>query len=244
MGMKEMFLSHGFNDYLSKPVEISKLDDILSAWIPKEKQVTKPADEEVSAEDVSFFPAGCIVEGLNLEAGRSRYPEKTYLEVLRSYTIHTPALLEKLRERKSADEYTVTVHGLKGATFGICAEGIAKQAEALEAASRAGDIPFIDTNNITLINAAEKLVKDLSELLAAIKENEGEKPLSGKPDTVLLKEFADACRHFKASIMDEVLVKLEAYRYESGGELVTWLREQTDNLEYDVILERLDKENE
>ena len=40
--------------------------------------------------------------------------------------------------------------------------------------------------------------------------------------------------------MEEILRKLEENEYESGGELIIWLREQLDNLEYDVIGERLE----
>ena len=37
-GMREMFLEKGFNDFLGKPIDVSQLDEILSRWIPKEKQ--------------------------------------------------------------------------------------------------------------------------------------------------------------------------------------------------------------
>jgi CheY-like chemotaxis protein len=37
-GMEEMFLANGFNDCLSKPIEMSRLDDILRVWIPAEKR--------------------------------------------------------------------------------------------------------------------------------------------------------------------------------------------------------------
>jgi len=37
-GTKEMFLSNGFNDFLSKPIDIMKLNTILGKWIPREKQ--------------------------------------------------------------------------------------------------------------------------------------------------------------------------------------------------------------
>jgi signal transduction histidine kinase/CheY-like chemotaxis protein len=40
-GMKEMFLQNGFNDYLSKPVEIAKLNEIMEKWIPAEKRITR-----------------------------------------------------------------------------------------------------------------------------------------------------------------------------------------------------------
>jgi signal transduction histidine kinase/DNA-binding NarL/FixJ family response regulator/HPt (histidine-containing phosphotransfer) domain-containing protein len=38
-GMREMFLQNGFNDYLAKPIEMTKLDEILLRWIPGNKQV-------------------------------------------------------------------------------------------------------------------------------------------------------------------------------------------------------------
>jgi len=37
-GTKEMFLSNGFDDFLSKPIDTIKLNAILGKWIPKEKQ--------------------------------------------------------------------------------------------------------------------------------------------------------------------------------------------------------------
>jgi CheY-like chemotaxis protein len=39
--MREMFLEEGFNDYLSKPISRSKLDEILLKWMPQEKQQTE-----------------------------------------------------------------------------------------------------------------------------------------------------------------------------------------------------------
>ncbi|MDR0655253.1 MAG: response regulator [Treponema sp.] len=39
VGMKEMFLENGFDDYLSKPIEISAMHAIIKKWIPKEKQL-------------------------------------------------------------------------------------------------------------------------------------------------------------------------------------------------------------
>ena len=37
-GMKEMFLEKGFNDFLTKPIDLSKLNEILEYWIPAEKR--------------------------------------------------------------------------------------------------------------------------------------------------------------------------------------------------------------
>jgi CheY-like chemotaxis protein len=36
-GVKEMFLSNGFNDFISKPLGMQELDDILKKWISNKK---------------------------------------------------------------------------------------------------------------------------------------------------------------------------------------------------------------
>ena len=36
VGMEEMYLQNGFNAYLSKPIDIQKLNAILEKWIPTE----------------------------------------------------------------------------------------------------------------------------------------------------------------------------------------------------------------
>jgi len=41
-GAKEMFLESGFNDFLSKPIAVNKLNEILKTWIPLEKQKNPP----------------------------------------------------------------------------------------------------------------------------------------------------------------------------------------------------------
>ncbi|MDR1270949.1 MAG: response regulator [Planctomycetaceae bacterium] len=45
-GVREMFLSHGMNDFLSKPIDPIRLESILDKWIPKNKHVTSAAKIE------------------------------------------------------------------------------------------------------------------------------------------------------------------------------------------------------
>jgi len=240
-GMKEMFLENGFNDYLSKPIEIDKLDDIMALWIPEEKQIQKTVPDEIKPEQ-DIFSDGIIIEGLNIHTGKIRYPGKKYLEVLRAYSVCTPALLEKLRHCQNQEEYTITVHGLKGSSYGICADTVAKQAEDLESAAHNGDAEFIRENNDFLVESVENLLKNLEKLLAAIGKKPGDRPVLPRPNPALLRQLAEASLHYRANIMEDIMGKLEAYHYKSGDELVQWLREQLDNLEYDAIADRLNAE--
>jgi CheY-like chemotaxis protein len=38
-GMKEMFIANGFNDFISKPVRMQELNEILKKWMPPEKML-------------------------------------------------------------------------------------------------------------------------------------------------------------------------------------------------------------
>jgi signal transduction histidine kinase/CheY-like chemotaxis protein/HPt (histidine-containing phosphotransfer) domain-containing protein len=253
-GMKEMFLNEGFDDFLSKPIETLRLKEILKNWLPPEKQIEKTEEiimsekKEEKMAQLNIFK-DIVIDGIDLKKGQEMFPENKYLDVLRAWHMHTPALLEKLRTLTDGQlldddigEYTIAVHGLKGSSYGICAQSVGKKAEALEAASRRKDIEFVKTNNKILVEEATALHQNLEKLLASAAEHSGAKPSAKSPDAELLKQFLDACKQFKSSLMEEILDKIDAYQYESGGDLVHWLREQMDNLEYDAMEQRLTEE--
>jgi signal transduction histidine kinase/FixJ family two-component response regulator/HPt (histidine-containing phosphotransfer) domain-containing protein len=52
VGMREMFIENGFNDFLAKPIDISKLDEVFARWIPKEKRAVQesPASSGVNGK--------------------------------------------------------------------------------------------------------------------------------------------------------------------------------------------------
>jgi signal transduction histidine kinase/CheY-like chemotaxis protein len=248
IGMKEMFFSNGFSDYLSKPIEIPKLDEMMLTWISGEKLMQKTEPDEIKTEQ-GLFSKDVFIEGIDIQAGNERYQEKMYMEVLRSYCVHTPILLEKLRRIKNEElseeaisEYTVAVHGLKGSSFGICAAEAAKMAEDLEQAGRKKDKRYIQTHTDPFIKIVEQMLDKLKKFIDSVAAQQGGKPLSPKPDAAVLQDILEACKHYKVNTMEEKLGKLEMYQYESGGDLVAWLREQMDNLEYETIQKRLTDE--
>jgi CheY-like chemotaxis protein len=248
-GNEEMFLSNGFNAYISKPIDIMQLDVALNTWIrnKQSKEILRQTEMDKTALDSTKEEPdildGIELEGIDLAQGKERYNgTAAYVGVLRSYHLHTPALLEKLRgfTRETLPEYTVTVHGLKGSSYGICADVIGKMAAELETAARAGDYEKVAADNGALIEAAELLLFDLGELLKKTEADKGKKPKLAVPDPALLAQLLDATRRYKANLIEKLLGDLEANDYESGGELVIWLREQMDNLEYDEIINRLE----
>jgi len=187
-----------------------------------------------------------VVEGVDFQEGLRNFPPDVYMDVLRSWCKHILTNLDKmgalagvLSVPENLKEYTVVVHGVKGSSYGIYAGDVGKAAEALEGAGRRGDMEFINANHGPFIEKATLLYSHLKDFIAANQDIEGEKPMASAPDAALLAQFLTACKQYKSSVMEEILKNLEAFEYESNGDLVPWLREQVDNLEYEAIQERL-----
>ncbi|MDR0600161.1 MAG: response regulator [Treponema sp.] len=252
-GNEEMFLSRGFNGYISKPIDIMRLDVALNTWIRnKQSQETilraeKEKTGDPGQDGLSVLPPDLYVEGLDLAQGKERYNgEAAYVEVLRSYHLHTPGLLKKLREllsegEESLAEYTVVIHGLKGSSYGICANDAGGLAEELETAARAKDIDRVRAGNNAFVETVEYLLRDLGELLKKAEDRKETKRKLPAPDPAALSRLREAAALYRVEAMEQNLNELESFEYESGGELIPWLREQMDNLEYDAIRKKLEE---
>jgi hypothetical protein len=129
---------------------------------------------------------------------------------------------------------------LKGASYGICADAIGEKAEELEFLGKNGDIAGIQAKNPAFIEMTEALLQELEKILEKAAASQGGRKKMTSIDPALLSKMLDAARHYKSTLMEEIMHDLETYEYESGGDLVEWLREQIDNLEYDAICSRLE----
>jgi PAS domain S-box-containing protein len=249
-GNERMFLANGFTAFISKPIDVMHLDAALNTWIrnKQSEETIENAEKALSNLKKDDTHVGVLdnvsVAGIDIAQGKERYNgESAYLDILRSWCRHTPVLLEKMKKptKENLPEYTVTVHGLKGSSYGIIADEIGKKAQELESFAKAGELAKIKAANGKFIKMTESLLADLQELLEKASAAKEAKKKMASPDPVLLANLLDAAKRFKSTIMEEILEYLESYEYESDGDLIPWLREQTDNLEYEAICERLEK---
>ncbi|MDR1470900.1 MAG: response regulator, partial [Synergistaceae bacterium] len=144
-GMREMFLENGFNDFLSKPIEVSKLNEIVGRWIPKEKRVNTARDPRTSPSPAE---TDLNIEGLDTSHGLASTggtPEG-YMEVLEIYCLDVDKRLETLSivpDSIRLGLFTTQVHALKSASASIGAFEISRLAAELEKAGVVGDTEFI-----------------------------------------------------------------------------------------------------
>ncbi|MCL2138154.1 MAG: ATP-binding protein [Treponema sp.] len=249
-GNEEMFLTNGFNAFISKPIDVLHLDAALNTWIRKKQSIEtlKQAEKNSSSfdnfnEETSNLLDGVVLDGVDLKKGRERYmTESSYIEILRSWHLHTPALLEKMKTVtiENATEYAVAVHGLKGSSFGIYADAVGKKAEELEYYAKAGELSRVQAENPGFIETVEALLQNIGDLLKNTAIKKSKKETAVMPDPDLLAKLLDAVKSYKTAKIEEIIGKLEEFDYETGGEMIEWIRSQWDNLEYSAICSRLE----
>ena len=113
-------LAAGFDDYLSKPVDAGKLEEMMIRYLPKEKVVmteVRSGDGAEVAEEESLHELpdwlGSVAE-LEVESGLAHCGDvESYLETLTIYAKNAPDSVDeiaKLWGEKDLDNNTVKVH--------------------------------------------------------------------------------------------------------------------------------------
>ncbi|MDL2229907.1 response regulator, partial [Treponema sp. OttesenSCG-928-L16] len=138
-GMKEMFLSQGFNDYIAKPIEIAKLDDAIGRWIPAEKRIKS---NEVMMRDLSTEEAGFEIPGVDAGkgiamTGGTAEQYRKILTTFRKDALSRMTLFETFPGDTDIKTFTTQFHALKSAAASIGAGDLSAQAGELEQAGLA-----------------------------------------------------------------------------------------------------------
>ena len=219
-GSREMYFREGFNNYMSKPVDPSKLENMIISYLPKEL-VTLPGDEgfsnqsTVTADDErQAFQELLKVSGIDAKAAIARCGSADAArDVMRDFwqsIDERSGLIEKYEQEKDIKNYTIYVHGLKSSARAVGALDLAEKAQYLEACGNGGDIDEI-----------EMLTPGLLELYRSYTFRMGglfEEDDSGKPPIdpeelenafASIKEFVSAS-YFDSA--DDIMKMLEDFR--------------------------------
>ena len=254
-GNDALYLQSGFQAFLSKPIDVLRLDQVLNQWVrnrEREKELPQSpvasaglGKSEKAVEEAARFLREHTVPGLNLAAGFALLQNDldSYLMVLRSYVKHTPT---KIRVIKTAgddlDSYGIAVHGLRGSSKGIGAEKLGAQAKELEKAAARGDLNYVLANNDAFVEAAEKLVADIGAFLDSVSASMTggvERPERAEPDREVLRGILRACDGYDMPALRKGIEDISAFRYVSCPDLAQWMTEQSHLSNFDEIRARV-----
>ena len=155
VGAKEFYLEAGFDDYLSKPIEIEQLEAMLAKYLPENLTHKQSPGEEpapVKKENKDKILAKLALEGIDVKAGLGYCGgnKEFYIEMLEeyvsSYSTHI-ADLDAYLSSHNMNDYETLVHSIKSTSKTIGAMEVSELAFELEKASREGNEAFVSEHH-------------------------------------------------------------------------------------------------
>ncbi len=230
-GTKEMFISEGMNDFVTKPIDLKVMSSKLKRWLPPEKilknsensadektpQNGSSADGKDSQDESEKQAAPIFIEGLDVQAAMKLLgSEKLFWAVLKEYCRvidKKSALIERYEREEKWRDYTVEVHALKSASRQIGAMELASAAERMEAAGNAEEAALIHESTPEML----KLYISYKDILAPYFEEGDSEQGKGSADSRELAEFFDQMREAMDNLdmegMEEVIQNMSRYSY-------------------------------
>jgi PAS domain S-box-containing protein len=241
-GTEQLFYDHGFQAFVTKPIDMVELDLVIRKWVRDENRDDVPV---ISAPVYHDYYEKTTIEipGVDTKKGLSLYSGDTgvYLALLRSYVANTPGLLDKLRivSKETLPKYNVSVHGLKGSSANIGAESIRETAFELEKISREGNLHGVWALNGKLIADTKIIISNIKAWLEQYDAAKEKKPVLKAPDNELLKQLRLSCENYDIKGADKVLTILESADYEKDADLIKLVREKIENSDFVEAAQKL-----
>ena len=187
VGARERYLSKGFTDYLTKPIDSTSLEAMLRKYLPEDKVIIDRGGEEIGneeTEDDKF--ASLKAAGIDTEKGMANCGgEKSfYLEMLSEYISDAAGKKEKMAEhleKGDLKEYGVIIHSVKSTSATIGILDISAKALLLENAANEGDKDYVLLEHPKLIERYDAVVSVIKEIVPE-KESSEEEIMEFEPE--------------------------------------------------------------
>jgi CheY-like chemotaxis protein/HPt (histidine-containing phosphotransfer) domain-containing protein len=202
-GAEEMFLESGFNDLVTKPIEVRELNEALERWLPSEKIKRKPesgtaelemAMDEMTAnkndgETASFLDALAQIAEINTEIGLNHVSgqKRLYYEGMALFCKNLSTECEKMSAFLYSNDianFSISIHAMKSMLTTIGAMRLSESAQKLETASKKKEYDYCAEHFPRL---SEKLLSLHAQLLVIFpdeKDNSGHFPAVKEPGDV------------------------------------------------------------
>ncbi len=251
-GAREKYLAEGFDDYLTKPIDSAKLEEMMAGYLPEEKiqrmedePVTDNGSErpaEMAAGDRQGLPGFLMeIDELDVGAGIANCGSvEDYITVLKTYADmieEHAAQIETYWQAGDLRNAMVKIHAMKSTSRIIGAAAIGDLAQELEQAGKDGNAEKVADHIDELLARCRGLGGQLAPLIDPPEEGEDEHPLISEEELreayALMREAYDA---FQIENIDELAASLRDYRIPDAEKArVKDILDAVSSFEYDRL---------
>ncbi len=228
-GAREQYLSEGFDGFLSKPIVSENLEAAIrqtlpdELLLPPEKQPDEPLRTNPLPENLP------PVNGLDWNFAWLHLPDEEILRQTVKDFYHSLApnakkldhLFHNLPEHDTIELYRITVHSMKSSASTIGIIPLAGMAQTLESAARDNDLETIRALHPVFITTWSSYLEYLAGVFDIPDKNHDGEELEYADKSILFALFdllAPALEDFDMDTVDEILEKMNHYRYDPSIE--------------------------
>lgn len=164
-GARESYLAKGFDDYLSKPIDVAALENILATYLPQEiiaaekivapEKISAPAQESASSLiDMTVAMTNCMDT------------EEFFAEMAREFINgDKTAKLDAALAAGDMKAYRISVHALKSTSLIVGAVSLSESAKISEAAAKSEDLAEVSARHGALMELYKSVRTELAAWL-------------------------------------------------------------------------------
>ena len=258
-GAREFYLQEGFQDYLTKPIDADKFENMLVEYLPDNVVYLtqgQSMDREYEKQDAELAldirESQLYIIGFNIRNGLKYMggDKALYSKVLHDFHMILQEKEEALRnflKKGDMPGYAIIVHSLKGNARNLGADGLADEAFELEKMSKAGRLEDVEVRSPILFNMMKNMKNGLKAYLDSEEKKEEAINLPAKEESravtedewkKALRELADRLDDFDGDSVNAKIEELKKYdRPESDKKMLRLCEKAVRDYAYDIALE-------
>ncbi|EKQ53411.1 MULTISPECIES: response regulator [unclassified Clostridium] len=208
-----MYIKNGFNDFLEKPIEISKLNKFLRTYLPRKYIVETNITEDYTKEFNSIEIQGVDTEKAIQNCGGNINNYLSLLSVAYYDGKNKINILRDFANNNDIENYTIEVHALKTVAEIIGDSNLSALAKRHEKAGTSNDMKFILENVNFLLNSYDNLLNNIKSALPEESTNSSPKITNYNVEDLLdlIGDTANAIDNFDLDSANESLNLLLNY---------------------------------
>jgi len=234
-GQADIFLKNGFDDFISKPIDIRQLNNVLNKLI-RDKQ---------PPEVIEAARRQALQKEKSPESAKQPTIDPRIAEAFLHDAAKSIAVLDSIMQKKGACDdvdvrtYVIHVHGMKSALANIGNMELSAVALKLESLGRDGNLEAITSETPAFIDSLRSLVDVL------MPENEQEDDESADEDTPFLHEklleIKSACEEYDETRAEDALAEISKKQWSRQTKaLLKTLSEHLLHSDFDEVASAVD----
>ncbi len=258
-GARELYLKEGFQDYLTKPIDADKLENMLIEYLPDNvvylthnRKISDEYEQTEEGSELAIRESQLYLMGFNLKNGL-RYmggDKALYGKVLHDFHSilqEKEAALKDFLDKGDMPGYTIIVHSLKGNARNVGADDLADEAFELEKMAKAGQVEDVSVRSPILFSMMSRM-RDSLKVYLENEDAQEKQPEQAESSTAIriteeewvssLKELAARLDDFDGESAAAKLRELKRYdRPESDKKMLRLCEKAVKDYAYDIALE-------